>query len=387
VLTIQGPPGAGKTHTAATVISALIGAGKTVGITGPSHNVIRGLLTRSIAEAEQAGVEVRAVVKVSTKRENTPGYTEVTENPRIWSAVAEGEANLVAGTSWLWANDSSHKLVDVLFVDEAGQLSLASTLAAARGARSLVLLGDPQQLEQPLQGTHPEGVAVSALQHVLGGAKTIADEMGIFLAETWRLAPAVCSFTSELFYDRRLRSRPGLENQALRGTNGLDGAGLWYAPVHHRGNQSTSSEEVSAVDQLIDRLLIPGAAWTDSDGAAHAMTPNDILVVAPYNAQVARLEERLSSRGIRVGTVDRFQGQEAPVVIFGMTTSTAHDAPRGMEFLFSPNRLNVASSRAKCACILVASPALFEPECKTVRHVQLVNAFCRYRELARVVGG
>jgi len=248
-----------------------------------------------------------------------------------------------------------------------------------------VLLGDPQQLEQPQQGTHPEGADVSALEHILGEHKTIPPERGIFLPETWRLAPSICAFTSEVFYEGRLRSHDGLDRQVLAGAPPFEGAGLWVVPVSHDGNQSSSREEIEAIDRLVTTLLGPASRWVNHVEVSQALTPDGILVIAPYNSQVTLLNERLGPRGIRVGTVDRFQGQEAPVVIYSMATSTPEDAPHGMEFLYSLNRLNVATSRARCACILVASPRLFEPECKSPRQMQLANAVCRYVELGQQV--
>jgi uncharacterized protein len=157
---------------------------------------------------------------------------------------------------------------------------------------------------------------------------------------------------------------------------------LWVAPVTHQGNQNSSLEEVDLIDKILARLLQPDARWVDGDGLAHNITPDDILIIAPYNSQVSLLFEHLGNKA-RVGTVDKFQGQEAPVAIYSMATSTPEDAPRGMEFLYSLNRLNVATSRARCASILVASPRLFEPECKSPHQMQLANALCRYVELAR----
>jgi len=274
-------------------------------------------------------------------------------------------------------------MVDVLFVDEAGQMSLANVLAVAQATKRLVLLGDPQQLDQPQQGIHPDGTDVSALEHLLNGRKTIPVDHGLFLEETWRLHPVVCSFTSEVFYENRLRSHSGLEMQALKGSTMFEGAGLWFVPVEHEGNQSLSHEEVERVGALVESLISAGTIWVDNEGTEQPLTLNDVLIVAPYNAQVSAIARRLP--GSRVGTVDKFQGQEAPVVIYSMTTSSAEEAPRGMEFLYSLNRLNVATSRARCACILVASPILFEPECITPRQMQLANSFCRYRELAHIV--
>jgi uncharacterized protein len=206
-------------------------------------------------------------------------------------------------------------------------------------------------------------------------------DRGLFLPVTYRLTPAIAAFTSEVFYDGKLRSRAGLERQRLAGTR-FDGAGLWTLPVAHEGCQNASDEEVAVIVDLVAELTAPGSRWFDAGDDDHAVTLADILIVAPYNAQVGRLRDKLPA-GARVGTVDKFQGQEAPVVIYSMTTSDAAEAPRGMEFLYSANRLNVATSRARCACLLVASPRLFDPECRTPRQMQLANALCRFRELSR----
>ena len=281
--------------------------------------------------------------------------------------------------------------MDVLVIDEAGQVSLAHALASSQAAGSVVLLGDPQQLDQPQQGSHPDGVDVSALEHLLAGHRTMPEDRGLFLPLTYRLAPAICRFTSEVFYERKLEPRPGLEAQRLLGAGSFDGAGLYLVEVPHDGNRSASDEEVNAVERLVALLLTPGVLCVESDQAtgapraARQVGASDVLVVAPYNAHVSRLQERLEPIGVRVGTVDKFQGQEAPVVLYSMATSSPEDAPRGMDFLFSLHRLNVATSRAKCACLLVASPRLFEPDCRTPRQMALASALGRYRELARVV--
>ena len=385
VLAIQGPPGAGKTLTGARMICELVRSGLRVGITAVSHKVIRNLVDAVIKEARASGIAVSVVQKVPAKSDSPSEIVEVTGNPDVLARLCDGSARVAAGTAWLWARAEFHNAVDVLFVDEAGQMSLANVLAVSQAARSVVLLGDPQQLEQPQQGSHPEGTDVSALEHILQGHKTIPPDRGIFLPETWRLPPSICAFTSEVFYEGRLRSVAGLEGQVLVGSSFFEGAGLWVVPVEHEGNQNNSIEEADAVDRIVSSLLCDGSRWIDKGGEAHPLMPHDILVVAPYNAHVALLGERLASKGVRVGTVDRFQGQQAPVVIYSMAISTPEDAPRGMEFLYSLNRLNVATSRAQCACILVASPRLFEPDCKTPRQMQLANALCRYLELARAV--
>jgi uncharacterized protein len=386
VLAIQGPPGSGKTYTGARMICELVRQGKRVGVTGPSHKVIRLLLDGVLDAAREMGLDVRAAHKIGTGDDVDPKspVRELTANPATLEALRAGEIHVLGGTSWLWAREDFARSVDVLFVDEAGQISLANTLAVSAAAGSIVLLGDPQQLDQPQKGSHPDGVDASALEHILGDHKTIPDDRGIFLKETWRLCPNICTFTSELFYESRLEPRPGLERQALSGVHGIEGSGLWVMDVAHDGNRNSSYEEIDAITDLVARLTAPESRWMNKDGESKEMTLADVLIVAPYNAHVTRLIERLGPTA-RVGTVDKFQGQEAPVVIYSMATSRPEDAPRGMEFLYSLNRLNVATSRARCAAILVASQRLYEPECRTPRQMKLANALCRYRELARVI--
>ena len=382
-LPIQGPPGAGKTFTAARMICGLLKNKKKVGITAVSHKVIRKLLEETLDAAKGERLPLRCIQKVTDKSKTpNPAIPETTDNDRVVAALSAGEADLAAGTAWLWARPDMAESVDVLFVDEAGQMSLADVIALSQGAKNLVLLGDPQQLEQPIQGTHPPGVAVSALQHILGESETMPPDLGLFLGETWRLAPAICDFTSELFYGGRLKSHEGLHHQELRGPTRFAGSGLWFVPVAHDGNQSSSKEEVAAIEELVQDLRQPGISWINREGKESAFADRDILIVSPYNAQVFDLAERLP-KSIKVGTVDKFQGQEAPVVIYSMATSSPEDAPRGMEFLYSLNRFNVATSRAQCVCIVVASPRLLEPECQTPRQMKLANVLCRYFEMAR----
>lgn len=382
VLPIQGPPGAGKTHTGAHMICTLVKAGKTVGVTANSHKVILHLVEEAIKTGPQFGLDLQCIHKVTEKTDDQPGLTFSKNNAEVLAAIGTTK-NVGSGTSWLWARGDAANTVDVLFVDEAAQMSLANVLAISHAAKSIVLLGDPQQLEQPMQGTHPEGTGVSALDHVLGGSQTIDTEHGLFLEQTWRLHPDICAFTSELFYEDRLKPLLGLEHQTVHSTGRVRGHGLRYLPVMHTGNQSSAPEEVQAIASIVDDILQAGTTWTDRHGVSHAVELSDILIIAPYNAQVFELSERIP--GARIGTVDKFQGQEAPIVIYSVTTSSYADAPRGMEFLYSPNRLNVATSRARCLCILVANPGVFEAECKTPRQMQLANAYCRYREMAETL--
>ncbi|MDQ6855496.1 MAG: DEAD/DEAH box helicase, partial [Candidatus Dormibacteraeota bacterium] len=249
-------------------------------------------------------------------------------------------------------------------------------------ARNLVLLGDPQQLEQPSQGSHPPGARASALGHLLNGTETIRPDRGLFLDVTWRMHPDVCHYISENFYDSRLRSSPTTAGQRILGHDELSGTGLRWMPVEHTGNRSASDQEASAVAELVVRLL--GRWWIDQDGIERPVTPADILVVAPYNAHVAALRSSLVD-DVAVGTVDRFQGQEAAVVIYSMATSLAEDVPRGMEFLYSRNRINVAVSRARCLAVLVCSPDLLRVSCTIAAQIPLANALCSFIEHARPV--
>jgi len=384
ILPIQGPPGSGKTFTGAHMILSLVNAGRRVGISAGSHKVISNLLSRLCQEAGDAGVKLSIVQKATTDRCEHDFVTQVRDNPDVLKKLQDGEAQVAAGTAWVWSRAEMVSSVDVLFVDEAGQMSLANVLAISPAATNIVLLGDPQQLDQPQKGVHPPGAEVSALTHLLNGRTTIEPHQGLFLNESWRLHPDICSFTSQAFYDGRLEARPENTFQRLNTQGPIDGTGLRFLPVVHSGNQSDSTEEADVIARLVSELLRNNATWTNNKAETRALKLEDILIVAPYNAQVALLTRRLPDSA-RVGTVDKFQGQEAPVVIYSMATSTPEDAPRGMEFLYSSNRLNVATSRAQCLTVLVASPALFEVQCKTPRQMELANAFCRYLEMAQIV--
>lgn len=380
ILPIQGPPGTGKTHIGGQMIAELFRQGKRIGVTAVSHKVIRNLLDKVLELGQKAGVNVQAAHKPSelTEGELPKGLEEVTSIEEAFAALGHGK--VVGGTSWMWTRDEADGTLDYLFVDEAGQMSLSNVIACARAASNIILLGDPQQLEQPQQGAHPEGADVSALNHLLDGSKTMPKDKGLFLGTTWRLPPTIAAFTSEQYYENRLKSKPELENQKIIGNSPFSGSGLFYVPVDHEGNQNMSLEEVAAIEQLVTDLLASKLTWRDMYGKEKPITGQDMLIIAPYNAQVNTLTERLPN--IRIGTVDKFQGQEAPIVIYSMTSSSPEDAPRGMSFLYDPHRLNVATSRAQCISILVGSPRLFEPECHSVDQMRWANGLCRYREMA-----
>ena len=406
VLPVQGPPGSGKTYTGARMILDLLAGGKRVGVTANSHKVISNLLgaaCRAVDErrgegartedeqggaaAEPAAVDVRGIQKANNG-DGCPDerIVQTDSNVAVAEALSNGDANLAAGTAWLWARPEMADAVDVLVIDEAGQMSLANTLAVCQAAGSLVLLGDPRQLDQPIQGVHPPGADVSALGHLLGESATVDPARGVFLEHTWRMHPEVCAFTTEQFYEGRLGTRPELARQMVIGRGPLAGHGLRFVPVEHAGNTNASTEEADRVAALIRELLDVSAAWVDSHGVRKPLTLADVLVVAPYNAHVATLRAALPD-GARVGTVDKFQGQEAPIAIYSMATSTADEAPRGMAFLYSLHRLNVATSRARCVAAIVASPALLTPDCRTPEQMRLANPFCRFLELAETPSG
>ncbi|MCR9095696.1 MAG: TM0106 family RecB-like putative nuclease [bacterium] len=392
VLAIQGPPGTGKSHAGARMICALVAAGQKVGITANSHKVIVNLIKKIPEAAEEMGVSVRCAKRRKDKDEEIPQYVIIPKtNDAFDQELASGSAQVGGATVWGWARSEAFETLDTLVVDEAGQLSLANAVAASQAARNLILLGDPQQLDQPIQGSHPDGSEVSVLDHLLEGRDTISEDRGLFLPETWRLHPDICAFTSETYYEGKLRSRSGCEGQRITGptrlaepSEGREGAGLWYVPCSHEGNQTSAPEEVEVVARLVEEFGASGVEWTDREGVVQPVGLEEILVVAPYNAQVAALRAALPA-DVPVGTVDKFQGQEAPIVIYSMTTSSAEDAPRGLEFLLSANRLNVATSRAQCAVVIVGSPKLMGAECRSPKQMKLVNAICRYGELAEKV--
>jgi uncharacterized protein len=379
ILPIQGPPGAGKTFTGARMICELVRQGKTVGVTATSHKVIRNLIDAVIEAADKQGVELQCCHKSDEWEEPRHRLSFVTKNEDLLTQLGHG-VSVGGGTAWLWSRPDAFECVDVLFVDEAAQMSLADVLAVSHAAKTVVLIGDPRQLEQPMQGSHPDGTDVSALDHILAGEQTIPPNKGLFLEETWRLHADICAYTSELFYASKLRSHAGLEKQAIKSAGPLSGSGLRYLAVAHSGNQNCSPEEAQAIATLVNTIMNNGSTWIDGDGQGKAITFEDIVIITPYNAQVFEIQQRLP--GARVGTVDKFQGQQAAIAIYSMATSSHADAPRGMEFLYSLNRLNVATSRARAICVMVGSPAIFEAECRTPRQMQLANAFCRYLEMA-----
>ncbi len=371
VLAVQGPPGSGKTRAASRLIRELLDAGKKVGVTATSHAVIGNVLKAVGRPALQKCDEHQAC--------GAPGVEWTKDAADVETRLLDGSAQLVGGTSWFWCRPGLAEAVDVLVIDEAGQFSLANAVAVARSARSLVLLGDPQQLAQPTQAVHPGESGLSALEHLLEGHLTVPEDRGVFLDRTYRMHPALTAFVSDLAYEGRLESASHRERIALNGW----ASGLAVRFVERtRASAAACADEAAAVAELWRSLQ--GVGWVDAAGERSTIGPEDVLVVAPYNNQVGMIRGLLPD-GARVGTVDKFQGQEAPVVVYSMTSTSAEDAPRGVSFLYDLNRLNVAVSRAKALAVVVMSEELLDAAVRTPEQLRQVNALCRLVEMATVV--
>ncbi|MDQ3890384.1 MAG: TM0106 family RecB-like putative nuclease [Actinomycetota bacterium] len=368
-LFVQGPPGSGKTWTGARLVAHLLAQGARVGVASTSHKAIHNALD----EIEKAGLSCRGLKKCTDGNPESEYESDHVESEAEISPFLDPDVRLVAGTAWLFAREEMDGTLDYLLIDEAGQVSLADALAMGTAARNLILLGDPLQLAQVVQGIHPGASGASVLAHLLGDSSTIPEGRGLFLERTFRMHPDVSRFVSNAFYEGRLESAEECGGQAT-----AFGTGIRFLPVPHRANRQSSPEEAERIRVEIARMT--GGGYTTARGDWLALREEDFVVVAPFNAHVRCLRAALPD-GVRVGTVDKFQGQEAAVVFFSMASSSGEDIPRGMEFLFSRNRLNVAISRARCLAFLVASPRLLEIKCRTVEQMRLANALCLFVEL------
>ena len=374
---IQGPPGAGKTYTSGYIIVDLLARGKRIGVTSTSHKAIHNLLKTIEKIAVERGVKFRGVKKGSDYNDES-----IYEGKFIHSEYIIGNeslrADLFAGTAWAITRSCFDGRFDYLFIDEAGQVSTANVVAMAVSSKNIVLVGDQMQLGQPTQGVHPGEAGLSVLEFLLQGRSTISDERGIFLGQTWRMRSSICNFISDAFYDGRLKARDANAKRSLNlQDTDLPNEGIVVLSVDHEGCSQKSVEEGKIIKAKYLELL--GQSFAEQDGTSRPITEDDILVVAPYNVQVNYLCSILPE-GARVGTIDKFQGQEAPIVLISMTTSSAGYLPRNIEFLYSRNRLNVALSRAQCLAIVVANPKLQEIPCNTVEQMKLVNTFCHLNE-------
>lgn len=388
---IQGPPGTGKTYTAAHVINNLVASGKKVGVASNSHKAVVNLLL-ACGEALKKEDGVLRGIKVGGDDEgalyiDNPSFQHVKENK---DALGSYSGGVVGGTAWLFALKDWEGVLDYLFIDEAGQVSLANAVAIARSAKNIVLLGDQMQLEQPIQGTHPGDAGLSSLQYALKDIKTskvdspvfhavIPPNYGLFLGESRRMHPMVCRFISESIYEGRLNSHSDCSKQIIK--NRKDGSslitkesGVVFIAVEHDGNVQQSDEEIAKVIEIYNNLL--GSPYTESDGQTKALTLEDFLFIAPYNAQVRALQGQLPE-GARVGSVDKFQGQEAPVCILSLCSSYGEYGSRGLAFILDRNRINVAISRAKCLAVVVADSRIANTEASTLNEMKLINMFCK----------
>lgn len=374
---IQGPPGAGKTWTGAHIITELLRKKFRVGVSSNSHKAINNLLKHVERVAKEQKVRFRGVKKSVADNEDSLFEGEIIENVLKNDQIYGDGWQLIAGTAWLFSAEPMDGTLDYLFVDEAGQVALANLIAMGTCARNIVLLGDQMQLGQPIQGVHPGRSGESTLDYLLDGRATIPPDEGIFLRTTWRMHHDVCRFISDAVYEGRLEPEPSNNIRHLvlgrKAHPLLRSTGLCYVPIEHEGCSQRSEVEAALVLDIYESLL--KQRFMDKDGASQPMTKENILVVAPYNMQVNLLRRTLPDDA-RVGTVDKFQGQEAEVVIVSMTTSSGEDLPRNIEFLYSKNRLNVAISRARCLAIVIANPALMAIRCTTPEQMALVNTLC-----------
>jgi len=397
-LTIQGPPGTGKTYTAARVITELVGAGKRVGIASNSHKAIMNLLRASAEAMRRTGTSLCGIKVGGDDEEDTlftaePGIVHVDSS----NAYAAYSGGVVGGTAWLFTRPEWKDSLDFLFIDEAGQVPLANAGAMARTARNLVLLGDQMQLEQPVQGSHPGDAGLSVLQYALKDTvasredapafhAVVPAERGLFLGESRRMHPEVCRFISDTIYEGRLRSLPdcALQRIALPETGGdlvARESGIIFSGVQHDGNIQQSDEEVERVCAIYAELR--GRCFTDKAGETRPLALDDFLFIAPYNAQVAALRAALPA-GARVGSVDKFQGQEAPVCLLSLCSSFGEYGSRGLRFILDRARVNVAISRAQCLAIVVSDPRIACTPVGSIAEMMLLNVYCNLLTHARI---
>ncbi|HET9028852.1 MAG TPA: TM0106 family RecB-like putative nuclease [Candidatus Aquilonibacter sp.] len=382
-LFIQGPPGTGKTTISAEVMCDLLQSGKRIGVVSTGHKAIHHLLHKVERRMSERGATFRGLYKHSATSAHSL-YVSPLQSPMIVSTASNTpfgtvDFDLAGGTAWLFSRSDLCGVFDYLFIDEAGQVSLADALAIAGCAKNVVLLGDPSQLAHVSQGSHPYRAAWSVLEHLLGDDPTISAQRGIFLDRSYRMHPQICDFISTTMYDGRLLAAPQTIRHAVESA-GLHGSGLRFLPVDHAGNSASSVEEAQRIVHEIAALR--EGRVSDDAGISRRMKDSDIIVVTPYNAQRRVLERYLADAGfgVPVGTVDRFQGQEAAVVFYSMATSSGDDVPRDLEFLFERNRFNVAISRARALAVLVCNPRLLEVACTSPEQMAMINLLCAYVE-------
>ena len=376
-LCIQGPPGAGKTFTGKHVIAELVKRGKKIGISSNSHKAINNLLLGVATHCQQLGIEAHCCCTKDTGNELSEAGIQVIKNAQLAVNVQPG--CVLGTTAWGFARNDMAEQLDYLFVDEAGQVAVANLVAMSRSANNLVLKGDQMQLGQPVQGSHPGASGQSVLEYLLQEHATIPKELGVFLGTTYRMHPDVNQFISEMIYEGRLHTAQDNINQIVEVPSDYEGvlnkeAGIIFIPVEHEGNAQASEEEAQVLVDLSSKLL--GRTAVDRNSNKFTLDWQHMLFMAPYNHQVNLLHQRLGSQA-KVGSVDKFQGQEAPVVFISLCASNANEAPRGLSFLLNKNRLNVAISRALSLAIIVATPNLVNDFQGSVEDMKLANLFSR----------
>lgn len=377
VLTIQGPRGSGKTYTAKHIIAELLKQGKRIGISSNSHKAINHLLINTVEYCKKSGISAYFAYTKETDESLTQLGIAIVENKSIVDNLRP--ACLIGTTAWGFARPDLENMFDYLFIDEAGQVSLANLIAMSRATKNIILMGDQMQLGQPSQGNHPEESGTSILDYLLHTTPTIPESMGIFLGTTYRMHSSVNRFISDAIYEGKLESAVENDKQRILVPEGYQGvlnkeAGIIPMPVVHEGNTQASDEEVEQIALLTQALL--GRTFIDKEGKEHPIDWQDILYVAPYNHQVNKLRQALGEQA-KVGSVDKFQGQEAPIVFLSMCASQGNDSPRGVDFLFDKNRINVAVSRAQCMVIILYSPLLLDTCAKNLDQMEKINLFCQ----------
>ena len=376
-LAIQGPPGSGKSYTGKHVIAELVKSGAKIGIASNSHKAINNLLLSTAKYCNVEGIHATFCCTKETDPELSDNDVTILNNKDLTDHTQPG--CVIGTTAWGFAREDMAEKLDYLFVDEAGQVAVANLVGMSRAARNLVLLGDQMQLGQPSQGTHPAESGLSILDYLLHETPTIPDDMGVFLGTTFRMHSMVNQFISDQIYEGKLESYPGNDKRVVDVPAGYSGpldkeAGIVFIPVQHEGNTQASDEEVTEIVKLANSLIGRVFHTGNLDEPTRTISLADILFVAPYNHQVSKLKAALG-KNAKVGSVDKFQGQEAPIVILSMCTSDASESPRGMDFLFDRHRINVAISRAQSLAIVVGNPGLGNSSVNTVEQLKLVNLF------------
>ena len=374
-LTIQGPPGTGKTYTSAKIIIELMKVGKKVGITSNSHEAIKTLLIAIEQQAVDQNYEFSGMRKSKSSDKHEWKFIR---NVTTGKPLNMDSYSLFAGTSWFFVDPRMNKTLDYLFIDEAGQVALGTTIANATSADNLVLIGDQMQLSQPMRAKHEGYARKSSLDFILEDDDTISTDKGVFLNVTRRLNKKICNYISTSFYDSRLTSDPITETRSVNlKLDPIKDEGLFYVPIDHSGCSQRSDEEADLVEKVFNKIV---NKQYKSENITGKISAKDIMVVAPYNAQANNIRERLKKKfkdDVRVGTIDLFQGQEAKVVLISMTTSDVESLPRHKDFFFSRNRLNVAISRAECVAIIIFNENLLLASASNIKEMKLINSFCK----------